>query len=150
MKTFFTWHTMLWEETYLNVVSDWWSPKFTSSVSARSARWEVGVITSPWGFNSKIISFHHQMHRRSKSDQIEERRSVGSFFAGKRTHGSTMTDCRRVEMRFDCLFLQVRVQACPLVILAIFSHPHDWCQYAVPMWYIRKYLAFPYTKRNGS
>lgn len=124
-----TCHTRLQEETYLNVVSDccygsgddmmFSCPNLTSGVLGQSAHWELGVIVSPWSFNSKIISFHHQMHRRSKPDQIEERRSVGSVWAGKWTHGSTMTDWGRVEMRFDCLFLQVQV--CLLVILAIFT-----------------------------
>lgn len=58
--------------------------------------------------NSKIISFHLQMRRRSKPDQIEERRSVSSVWAGKSTHGSGTTRCRRVEMRLDCLFLLVQ------------------------------------------
>ncbi len=41
------------------------------------------------------------MRRRSKPDQIEERRSVSSVCAGKSTHGSRTTRCRRVEMRFE-------------------------------------------------
>lgn len=71
------------------------------------------------------------MLRRSKPDQIEERRSVSSVWAGKSTHGSGTIDCRRVEMRFYCLFLQVQV--CLLVILVIFSHSHGWWQHAILM-----------------
>lgn len=62
-----------------------WCPKFTAGGLARRARWEVGVITCPWALNSAVISFHLQMHRRSKPDQIEERRSVGSVGPGEHT-----------------------------------------------------------------
>lgn len=96
-----------------------WCPKFTAGVQAQCARWEVGVITSPWDLNSKIISFHLQMRRRSKPDQIEERRSVSSVWAGKNTHGSGTTHCRRVEMRFECLFLLVQV-----CLYWLYSHIH--------------------------
>lgn len=151
------WHTMMCKEKYLNATGQvmiWcggltmsWCPKFTAGVQARCARWEVGVITSPWGLNSKIISFHLQMRRRSKPDQIEERRSVSSVWAGKSTHGSGTTHCRRVEMRFECLFLLVQV--CLLAILVIFSHSHGWWQHAVLMMsYVRKHLALPYTQKN--
>lgn len=45
------------------------------------------------------------MLRRSKPDQIEERRSVSSVWAGESAHG----DRRRVETRSACLFLLVQV-----------------------------------------
>lgn len=78
-------------------------------------RW-VGAVTSPCGSNSKNVSFHHQLNRRSKPDQIEERGSVGSAQSVPGAHVAA-------EQHAECLFLLVLV--CPLVILAIFSRWHN-------------------------
>lgn len=49
------------------------------------------------------------------------------------THGGGATDCRRVEMRFGSLFLQVQV--CLLVTPV--SHSHEWWQYAVLVTHVK-------------
>lgn len=119
-------------------------PKSTAGVAAQCVLW-LGALTSPCGSNSKIISFHLQIHRRSKPDQIEER-SVSSVWA-RSTRGSATTHFERLDIRFECLFLLVLV--CLLVILVIFSHSHDWWQPDVLiMSYIRKHFALPYIHRK--